>query len=99
MVPTIRRSRVTPPAPRAAMRRFLPFLLSTASTAPALLATATAHADPAPLATAPHPHAYAVVVGSNAAGAGQQALHLAQEDAQRMRPVLRDLGRFDATDS
>jgi hypothetical protein len=72
--------------------------LSGALAASALLAsTATAHAE-APLSTAPRPHAYAVVVGSNTGGAGQRALHFAEDDAQRMAQVLRELGHFDAPD-
>src|SRR5271165_5368644 len=74
---------------------FLPSSILGALTASALVAVAkSAHADPAPLSTAPHPHAYAVVVGSNTGGAGQQPLHFAEDDAQRMAQVLRELGHF-----
>src|SRR5271165_5990486 len=77
----------------------LPTLFPGILTASALLATATsARADgppvPPPLSTAPRPHAYAVVVGSNTGGAGQQPLHFAEDDAQRMAQVLRELGHF-----
>ncbi|HEY3818674.1 MAG TPA: caspase family protein [Polyangiaceae bacterium] len=63
-----------------------------------LSVAASAHADPSPLSTAPRPHAYAVVVGSNTGGAGQQPLHFAEDDAQRMAQVLRELGHFDPAD-
>jgi hypothetical protein len=55
-----------------------------------------AHADPPPVAA--RPHAYALVVGSNAGGPGQQPLHYAEDDAQRVARVLREIGRFDAAD-
>lgn len=67
----------------------------------ALLSTVapTARADaPPPVAPTPRPHAYAVVAGSNGGGAGQQPLHFAEEDAQRVARVLREVGRFDAGD-
>jgi len=63
-----------------------------------LAASADAHADSPPLSTAPRPHSYAVVVGSNVGGAGQQPLHFAEDDAQRMAQVLRELGHFEASD-
>jgi hypothetical protein len=44
------------------------------------------------------PHTYAVVVGSNEGGAGQQPLRFAEEDAQRMARVLREIGHFDPAD-
>jgi hypothetical protein len=75
-----------------------PSLLATLTVSALLAATANAHADPPALSTAPRPHAYAVVVGSNAGGAGQQPLHFAEDDAQRMAQVLRELGHFDAGD-
>jgi hypothetical protein len=72
---------------------------------PALLATsgllraAPARADsPPPAPAVPRPHAYAVVVGSNTGGAGQQLLHFAEDDAQRVARVLRELGHFDPGD-
>ncbi|HEY8086921.1 MAG TPA: caspase family protein, partial [Polyangiaceae bacterium] len=37
-------------------------------------------------------------MGSNMGGAGQQALRFAEDDAQRMAQVLRELGHFDAAD-
>jgi hypothetical protein len=37
-------------------------------------------------------------VGSNTGGAGQQPLHFAEDDAQRMAQVLRELGHFDGGD-
>jgi hypothetical protein len=37
-------------------------------------------------------------VGSNEGGAGQQPLHYAEDDAQRMARVLREIGHFDAAD-
>jgi hypothetical protein len=81
------------------MRRTLPFLplvLPALLAAAGWLAPATARADgPGP---APLPHTYAVVVGSNEGGAGQQPLHFAEEDAQRMARVLREIGHFDAAD-
>jgi hypothetical protein len=80
------------------MKRFLPFLTFLLSPATALLAAGTAHADPPTLATAPHPRAYAIVIGSNAPGVGQQALHFAEDDAQLMAHVLEEIGRFDARD-
>jgi hypothetical protein len=63
-----------------------------------LAAPGTARADGVVLSTAPHPHAYAVLVGSNGGGGGQQPLHFAEDDAQRMAQVLRELGHFDAAD-
>src|SRR5882672_8946424 len=37
---------------------------------------------------------YAIVIGENTGGAGQGELRYAEEDAQRMAAVLRELGRF-----
>src|SRR5580693_2508571 len=75
-----------------------PYVLGALLTPALLAASVSAHADPSPLSTAPRPHAYAVVVGSNTGGAGQQPLHFAEDDAQRMAQVLRELGHFDAGD-
>jgi hypothetical protein len=81
------------------MRRPYPFLLPVLLAASAFLAPSRAHADPPPVVpTAPHPHTYAVVVGSNEGGAGQQPLHFAEDDAQRMARVLREIGHFDPAD-
>jgi hypothetical protein len=81
------------------MRRSTPFLLPVLLATSALLAPAAAHAEPPPPVPAgPHPHTYAIVVGSNEGGAGQQPLHYAEDDAQRMARVLREIGRFDAAD-
>ncbi|MGH7293383.1 MAG: hypothetical protein ACRELB_00550, partial [Polyangiaceae bacterium] len=69
--------------------------------ASALLTATAAHAEPpppAPVPASPRPHAYAVVVGSNTGGAGQQPLHFAEDDAQRVARVLREIGHFDAGD-
>ena len=55
----------------------------------------TARATPP---SVPHPFAYAIVVGSNVGGPGQAPLHYAEDDALRMAAVLKDLGRFGATD-
>jgi Caspase domain len=46
----------------------------------------------------PHPHAYGIIVGSNTGGAGQQPLRYAEDDAERVAAVLRDLGRFGTSD-
>ena len=78
---------------------FPPSLLLGTLVASALVAIpAVAHADPPPVSTAPRPHAYAIVVGSNTGGAGQKPLHFAEDDAQRMAQVLRELGHFAASD-
>ena len=78
---------------------FPPSLLLGTLVASALVAIpAVAYADPAPVSTAPRPHAYAIVVGSNTGGAGQKPLHFAEDDAQRMAQVLRELGHFEASD-
>jgi hypothetical protein len=78
---------------------FPPSLLLGTLVASALVAmAAVAHADPPPVSTAPRPHAYAIVVGSNTGGAGQKPLHFAEDDAQRMAQVLRELGHFEASD-
>jgi hypothetical protein len=78
------------------MRLFLscPFVLSLAVSAycPAALADATA------TAAGPHPRTYAVVVGSNVGGAGQAPLRFAEDDAQRIAEVLRELGHYDGND-
>jgi hypothetical protein len=55
--------------------------------------TAPAQAGPAPAAP---PASFAVVVGSNAAGPGQQELRYAEHDALEMAAVLRDVGRYPA---
>lgn len=79
---------------------FTAFSLSATLFASALVAGAgTARADsPPPVPTAPRPHAYAVVVGSNAGGAGQQPLRFAEDDAQRVAQVLREMGHFEPGD-
>jgi len=80
------------------MRRLTTFLLSSVSASALLASSANAYAEAPPLSTSPRPHAYAVVVGSNTGGAGQQPLHFAEDDAQRMAQVLRELGHFAASD-
>src|SRR5262249_46288164 len=40
------------------------------------------------------PASFALIVGSNAAGPGQQALRYAEHDAAEMAAVLRDVGRY-----
>jgi hypothetical protein len=59
------------------------------------LATNARASAPAALA-GPGPHAYAIVVGSNAGGAGQQALRFAESDAEQIQAVLLEVGHFDA---
>jgi hypothetical protein len=54
------------------------------------LAPAAARAQAAPAAS------FALVVGSNAAGAGQQELRYAEHDALEMATVLREVGRYPA---
>jgi hypothetical protein len=49
-------------------------------------------------ASVPRPYAYGVIVGSNTGGPGQQTLHYAEDDAQRVATVLREVGRFGTTD-
>jgi hypothetical protein len=63
-----------------------------------VVTAADARADAPPVSASPRPHAYAVVVGSNMGGGGQQPLHFAEDDAQRMAQVLRELGHFEAGD-
>src|SRR5581483_8205108 len=48
--------------------------------------------------TTARPRAYAVVIGSNAGGAGQEPLRFAEDDAQHVAQVLRELGHYDARD-
>ena len=65
------------------MRRPLPFLLPVLLAASALLAAGTSRADPpppTPLPRTPTPSSSAATQG----GAGQQPLHFAEDDAQRM---------------
>jgi hypothetical protein len=76
----------------------LSLLLGTLVASALVAIPAVAHADPPPVSTAPRPHAYAIVVGSNTGGAGQKPLHFAEDDAQRMAQVLRELGHFEASD-
>src|SRR5690349_4550584 len=64
----------------------------------ALAPLLVAHAAGAEGPTAPHPYAYGILVGSNAGGAGQKELRYAEDDAKRVADVLRDLGRYGATD-
>jgi hypothetical protein len=66
-----------------------------ASALAALLAAAPrpAAADPPPETT---PTTYAIVIGSNAGGPGQDELHFAETDAQRVAAVLVELGGFTA---
>jgi hypothetical protein len=61
-----------------------------------MLWAAGAHAENTP--SVPHPYAYGVIVGNNAGGPGQERLRYAEDDAQRVADVLRDLGRFGAAD-
>jgi hypothetical protein len=69
--------------------------------APAIAATvsfaSTASASPPADTTPPGRAGYAIVVGSNAGGAGQSTLRFAEEDAERMAQVLREIGHFDAS--
>jgi hypothetical protein len=53
-------------------------------------------ADPnAPLVQAgPVPNTYALLIGSNPGGEGQVPLRYAEQDAQRMAAVLKELGRY-----
>lgn len=60
-----------------------------------IVAAPEARAD-APAAA--HAHAYGIIVGSNAGGAGQVPLRYAEDDAERVAAVLRDLGRFGTTE-
>jgi hypothetical protein len=46
----------------------------------------------------PHPYAYGVIVGNNSGGPGQERLRYAEDDAQRVAEVLRDVGRFGPSD-
>jgi hypothetical protein len=80
------------------MRTHRPLLLACCLWPLALASPALA--DPPPTSTSPssHTRGYAVIVGSNAAGAGQQPLRFAEDDAARVARVLRELGRFDAAD-
>ncbi len=71
------------------------FAVALAAASAALSSASPARAD-AP--TVAHPHAYGIIVGSNAAGAGQQPLRYAEDDAERVAGVLRDLGRFGTSD-
>jgi Caspase domain len=43
------------------------------------------------------PNTYALLIGQNPGGEGQDALRYAERDAQRMAEVLRELGRFPAS--
>jgi uncharacterized caspase-like protein len=70
----------------------LPALLATG----ALVAPATARAEGPSHGAALH--TYAVVVGSNEGGGGQQPLHFAEDDAQRVARVLSELGHFEVAD-
>ncbi len=77
-------------------RAFFPFL-----SAALALQAAPARAEqapPAPAAAAPRLRTYALVVGSNAGGPGQQPLRFAEDDADRVAHVLRELGRLDPAD-
>jgi uncharacterized caspase-like protein len=65
---------------------------SLALAAPSAAAGPEAHAAPAAHA------AYAVVVGSNRAGEGQKPLRFAQDDAERVREVLLELGGYQPQD-
>jgi hypothetical protein len=55
-----------------------------------LFASAAAHAAGPPT----NPRAYALIVGSNAGGAGQEALRFAETDARRVRTVLTEIGGY-----
>ncbi len=57
-----------------------------------------ARADAPATVTTARPRAYAVVIGSNAGGAGQEPLRFAEDDAQHVAQVLRELGHYDARD-
>jgi uncharacterized caspase-like protein len=57
-----------------------------------------AHADVPTAGPAARPRALAVVIGSNAGGAGQEPLRFAEDDAQRMSRVLRELGHYESSD-
>jgi hypothetical protein len=56
-----------------------------------------AAASDAPLTAAPYIHTYALLIGSNPGGEGQGTLRHAEEDAQRMAELLKQLGRLSAT--
>lgn len=66
-----------------------------ASSPPARAALAS---DPSVVAATPHPHAYGILVGTNVGGEGQKPLRYAEEDAERVAQVLRELGRYGSTD-
>jgi hypothetical protein len=77
------------------------FLLVTASLASLAIATLSGQARASDGSLAPassRPHTYAVVIGSNTGGAGQAPLRFAEDDAQRVAAVLRDLGHYAASD-
>lgn len=57
-----------------------------------LVLTGAAHAQP----PAPDIAVYALVVGSNAGGPGQAALHYAEDDARHVAATLRELGGYAA---
>src|ERR1700733_9584425 len=82
------------------MRCSRPFLsvLSALITSAFLAFAPRAKADGTSSPSTPRPHAYAVVVGSNEGGSGQVSLHFAEEDAQRMARVLREIGHFESGD-
>lgn len=59
----------------------------------------TARADDlAPGPTTPRSHAYALIVGSNIGGAGQPSLQFAEQDAEQIAEVLREIGHFEPSD-
>ncbi len=62
------------------------------------LGAVSAHAEPPAVAAAPHPFAYAILVGSNVGGAGQEPLRYAEDDARHVASVLKELGRYGASD-
>ncbi len=68
--------------------RSLAFLLGAAALALALPRAARADQPEAP------PTSYALIVGSNAAGPGQQELRYAERDATALAAVLREAGRY-----
>ena len=74
---------------------------SAAASEPAPASAVTPPSSPPPTpptASVPHPHAYGILVGTNTGGAGQTELRYAEDDAQRMAQVLKDLGRYGTTD-
>ena len=83
------------PSRSRSLRRIAHAALAACAACATFASAPVARAD---VAAAPHPHAYGIIVGSNAGGAGQQPLRYAEDDAERVAAVLRDLGRFGTSD-